>query len=183
MPDELRQIAGRIRELREILEITPETMAQGLGLSVNAYLDYERAVHDLPISALYEIAHILGVDFTVLLTGESPRMDTHCVVRQGKGVSVERYAGYRFNSLAYNYKGRTMEPMIVTLEPEEGDPALVVHNGQEFNYILEGTVRVVVGSRSFDLQPGDSIYFNPAIPHGQRAAGGQTARFLTVIQV
>lgn len=182
MPEEIMQIAQRIRELREILEIAPAAMAGGLGIDVETYLEYEKALHDIPIGTLYAIAHQLGVDFTVLLTGDTPRMDTHTVVRAGEGVTVERYKGYRFSSLAFNYKGRTMEPMIVTLDPAREEPALVTHGGQEFNFVLEGAVRVVLGPRSFELAVGDSIYFDPSIPHGQRAVGDARAVFLTVIQ-
>ncbi|MBP5754775.1 MAG: cupin domain-containing protein, partial [Clostridia bacterium] len=71
-------------------------------------------------------------------------------------------------------------PMIVTISPSEGKPQLVSHGGQEFNYVLEGTVGVTIGGKEIILNEGDSVYFDPAIPHGQFAVGG-VARFLTVI--
>ena len=128
---------------------------------------------------LYGVAAELRVDPTELLTGEAPRMDEYTIVRGGNGVSVERYPGYAFTSLAFNYKHRDMEPMIVTLSPNE-EAELVTHGGQEFNYVLEGSIKVVIEGREFILNKGDSIYFNPALPHGQRAVGGQ-AKFLTII--
>jgi len=181
MPEELTLIAARIAELRDILEIPQSEMAACLGLGVEEYRQYESAQHDIPISMLYKIAGRLGVDFTVLLSGEAPRMDDYTIVRSGEGLAVNRYPGYRFQNLAFNYVGRTMEPMIVELDPEEGDPALVCHGGQEFNLVLSGTMRVVIGARSHTLREGDAIYFNPTLPHGQRAVDGK-ARFLTVIQ-
>ncbi len=155
-------------------------MAKRLGINIEDYKKFEGGEKDIPISTLYEIASILNTDCTVLLTGDSPRMDTHTVVRQGEGVSVDRYKGYHFESLAYNFMNRDMEPMLVTLDVQEVEPALVMHLGQEFNYVIEGTVKVTVGKKSFLLSKGDSIYFNPSIPHGQAAVGGQ-AKFLTVI--
>ena len=95
-------------------------------------------------------------------------------------ISVERYAGYRFSSLAYNFKSREMEPMIVTMTEKDGKPDLVSHEGQEFNYVISGTIGVTINGREFILNEGDSIYFNPVLPHGQRAIGGE-GRFLTVI--
>lgn len=181
MPETLETVAARILELREILEIPREEMARHLDLDAADYADYETARRDIPISMLYRIAQRLGVDFTVLLSGESPRMDDYTIVRRGEGLTVDRYPGYRFWSLAFNYKDRTMEPMIVQIAPEDGDPALVCHGGQEFNLVLEGTVDVVIGARTHRLFAGDSVYFNPAIPHGQRAVGAK-ATFLTVIQ-
>lgn len=180
MNNQMEQIAARIKELREILELTQEEVAQSVGVPLETYQRYEQAANDVPISALYAIAEKLGVDPTVLMTGEAPRMAEYTVVRQGKGISVDRYAGYRFTALAFNYIGREMDPMIVDMTPSDGAPELVTHGGQEFNYVLEGRIIVTVGNQEFELEAGDSIYFNPRIPHGQRA-GGVPGRFLTII--
>jgi transcriptional regulator with XRE-family HTH domain len=180
MNEELLQIPSRIRELREILDISAEDMAGKVGVDVATYSKYEDGTLDIPISVLAEIASQLNIDLTVLLTGESPRMDTHTVVRAGKGVDVERYPGYRFSSLAFNFKNRQMEPLLVSLEPDDAPAPLVAHGGQEFNYVLDGCVRVTIGKNHYDLRAGDSIYFDPSTPHGQSAVGG-SARFVTVI--
>jgi mannose-6-phosphate isomerase-like protein (cupin superfamily) len=74
-----------------------------------------------------------------------------------------------------------MQPLEVTINPSDEPAKLVQHTGQEFNLVLEGTLVVVWGTREFVLNPGDSIYFNPAIPHGQRCGGEVPARFVTVI--
>ena len=178
---QVEQIAARIRELRDILGLTPEEVAQNVGVPAGTYLDYENAQIDIPIGKLYLIAGALGVDPTVLLAGDEPRMVEYTIIRGGAGIDVQRYEGYRFSALAYNYVGREMEPMIVTLEPDDKSPDLVCHEGQEFNYVIEGQVGVTIRDREFVLCAGDSIYFNPSLPHGQRAVGGQRARFLTVI--
>ena len=179
MKEDLKQIPMRVKELREILEVPVSTIAKRLAVDEDTYCKYESGELDIPISALYEIASVLQVDFTVLLTGESPRMNTQCVVRSGKGVSVDRFKGYSYSSLAFNFIGRAMEPMLVTLSPEKTAP-LVTHDGQEFNYVLSGKVKVTVGAREYILSAGDSIYFDPRLPHGQAAVEGQ-ATFLTVI--
>lgn len=180
MLPQIKQIADRIKELREILDIDTAEISGNIGVSVNEYMAYETAEDDIPIGKLYLIADELGVDPTVLLVGEAPRMADYTLVRSGKGINVDRYAGYRFSSLAYNYINREMEPMLVTLSHSDAAPELVTHEGQEFNYILSGKIAVTVGKREFILSAGDSIYFNPAIPHGQRAIDGN-AEFLTVI--
>lgn len=178
-----KQIASRIKELREVLNLSIEDVSSKLGIAVDTYTDYESNRKVIPISTLNALAEILHVDFTVLLTGEAPRMAKYTLVRKEHGVHVERYPGYYFQSLAYNFKNRTMEPMLVFLEPHDDDskePALVTHGGQEFNLVLEGTVKVVVGEHVFILNEGDSLYFDPSIPHGQRAVGGPV-KFVTII--
>ena len=179
MNEYIKQISDRIRELRDILDLTAEDVATNIGVSTEEYLAYENGEKEIPISLLYKVAGIFKVDPTVLMTGDVPRMDDYTVVRGGNGVKVERYPGYSFSALAFNYKHRQMDPMIVTLSKSE-TAELVRHGGQEFNYVIEGAIKVVVGDREFTLEAGDSIYFNPEKPHGQRAVT-ETAKFLTII--
>ncbi len=180
MQMDLTSIPSRIKELREVLEIEASDMAQKLDITLINYLAYESGEQDIPISKLYEIAAIFGVDFSTLLTGRTPKMNTYSVTRKGQGAKVERYPGYDYSSLCYNFKGREMEPMLVHLSPEDGLPALVSHGGQEFNYCLEGVVRVTIGSKKVDLAAGDCLYFDPMIPHGQQAVDN-AASFITII--
>ncbi|MBR6021821.1 MAG: cupin domain-containing protein [Kiritimatiellae bacterium] len=180
-PDE---VVARIRELRDILDVPVEAAAAKLGVSPEVYREYESGERPIPINSLYGLAELFKTDVTVLLTGEPPRMAGYTVVRAGKGAHVERYEGYQFESLASNFIRRTLEPMLVTIEPHEDEahePALVSHHGQEFNYVLEGSVRVKVGKGEFVLNAGDSIYFDATQMHGQRAVGGK-AKFLTIIE-
>ena len=178
---QVEQIAQRIRELRGIMDIPKEKIAEVIGVDVAEYEAYESGGTDISVGKLYAIAGVLEVDPTVLLTGDSPRMVDYTVVRQGNGVEVQRHPGYRFTNLAYNFVGRQMEPMIVSLDPADTRPELLTHGGQEFNYVLEGKVAVTLGNREHILEAGDSIYFNPKIPHGQHAAGDKPARFMTII--
>ncbi len=180
MIPQVEQIAARVRELRDILDIDADVIAEKIGVTRETYNDYENAKTDIPVGKLYLIANEMGVDPTVLLLGDQPRMVDYTLVRQGNGLEVERYAGYKFTSLAYNYINREMEPMIVTLDPSDAPHAPVTHAGQEFNMVLEGTVAVRLDEHEYILCAGDSIYFNPEIPHSQRAIGAK-AKFLTVI--
>ena len=176
----MTMIDRRVRELREILGLTKHEVADKAGIPYEEYLAYDSGEKDLPVSAMYAIAAALGVDPTELLTGESPKMSKYTVVRAGQGTRVERYSDYTFSSLATNYIRREMEPMLVDLKLQDAPPQIVIHKGQEFNYVLAGTVKVYVGERTFELEAGDSIYFDATLPHGQ-AAVTETARFLTVI--
>jgi len=181
MNEKAAHVPDRIRELREILEISALDMAKDTGIPFETYCKYESGELDIPISVLYTIAHQLGTDVTVLLTGEEARMDSAAVCRRGKGVQIERYPGYEFSSLAYNFKNRTMEPLLVQLDSSRQAAAMVSHSGQEFNFVTEGRMIIIVGKTEHILTAGDSIYFDARIPHGQCAIDG-TAQFLTVIQ-
>lgn len=182
MSENLNQIAERIREVRETCGLTPEEAACKLAIPTDVYIQYETNGNDIPISVLYEMARIYRVDLTELLTGKPPRLNSYSVVKNGEGVEVERYKGYRFQNLAFNFRNKKIEPLLVTIDPEENKQmSLVTHPGQEFNYVLEGTIKVILGGAGIILSRGDSIYFDPTIPHGQTAIAGKPAQFLTVI--
>jgi len=181
MPDEMKQIADRLKEIREICGFSVGETAARLGIPAARYLGYEENGENVPISVLYALANVYGVDITELLTGKSPRLSNYCVVKKGRSTGVDRYPGYHFESLAYNFKRRIMEPLLVTVEPDEKEMSPVSHPGQEFNFVVEGAVLVILDDEEILLEAGDCIYFDPTLPHGQKAAGGQPAKFLTVI--
>lgn len=179
--DEMREIGLRIEGLREACDVTQEDMASDLGVSLETYRAWEETGADVPISAIYHMAKAFGVEFTEILTGTAAKLDTYHVVRAGEGKEVDRYPGYFYEDLAWRYQGKIMQPLLVTLEPSDEPAKLVTHSGQEFNIVLEGKVIVVFGDREFELSAGDSIYFNPQHPHGQRCGGNETAKFVTII--
>lgn len=178
---EYNEIGARLRELREVSDYTIEDLAAELNLSPEVYASYEEDGRDIPISVVYEIARKFKVDFTEIVTGQSAKLDTYHLIRRGGGKVVNRNPEYHFEDLAYRYANKIMQPLLVTLEPSDAVAKLITHGGQEFNLVLEGTVIVTLGDKEFELQSGDSIYFNPTIPHGQRCGGETKARFLTVI--
>jgi len=181
MSNAILEMAARIRELREISGFSQEQMAKELGVTPALYQSYEDSGCDIPISTLYHIANLFGVSMAEILTGRAPRIDTYCVVPAGKGEKVDRYPGYNFQGLAYKFIHKTMEPMVVTVDPSDKDPELVQHSGQELNYVLDGSIEVLFDDKRLALEAGDSIYFDPTHPHGQKARKGKQAKFLTVI--
>ncbi|MEG1686397.1 MAG: XRE family transcriptional regulator [Angelakisella sp.] len=181
MNEQVVQIANRIRELRDVLEMRADELAEQLGICVEDYERYESAQTDIPIGILYGIAAICHVDPTLLLTGLPPKMHSYSLAKKGTGVSIERFPGYRFCSLATNFINREMEPMIVTIEPTGGEPKeWFCHSGQEFNLVLSGRMMVRLGEHELVLEEGDSLYFDPRMSHTQIALDAP-ATFLTVI--
>ena len=181
MSTEMIQIANRLKEIREICDYSIEDVAARLHVSPEKYRSYEGSGENIPISVLFELANDYGVDITELLTGKSPKLSNYCVVKKGQSTGVDRYPGYHFESLAYNFKRRIMEPLLVAVEPDEQEMSLVTHPGQEFNFVVEGAVMVLLDDEEVVLEAGDCIYFDPTIPHGQKAMNGRPATFLTVI--
>ena len=179
--DEIREIAHRIKELREICDYTQEEMASELNVSIDTYKSYEENGQDIPISVIYHISKKFNVDFSELLTGTSAKLNTYQVVRRGEGLIADRYPGYVFQDLAYRFSKKIMQPFVVTLSPSDKPADLVTHSGEEFNMVLEGTIILTFDNQTIVLNEGDSIYFNPSYPHGQKCGGDKPAKFLTMI--
>jgi len=183
MQEKIRELAARIKELRELSGYTEGEMADYLSVPQKQYQGYESGKDDIPASVLFDISHRLGVDMSTLLTGEEPRMHVFAVTRKGKGVTVERRKQYNYETLADNYIHKNAEFFIVTVEPKPKEyvPTHHAHNGQEFNYVLEGTLKVYIHNNVIILNQGDSIYFDSSHGHAMEALGEKPAKFLAAI--
>ncbi len=183
MQERIKEVATRIKELRDILGLSLDDMSSHLKLSKEKYLKYENGEEDIPASVLYEISRKLGVEMSILLTGETPRMHYFSVTRKGKGVSVERRKQYKYQSLASNFINKKAEPFVVTVEPKPAGTKVQTntHPGQEFNFVLEGSLKLIIKDHEFILAEGDSIYFDSGCEHAMVALNNKPARFLAII--
>jgi len=181
MNTDFKQIGLRIKGIREACDVPREELADELGVSVETYTAYEETGADVPISAIYHISSRFGVDLTEILTGTDAKLDTYQVVKAGRGRTIDRYPGYYYQDLAWMFNHKIMQPLLVTLDPSDEPAELVTHAGQEFNLVLRGTVVVTFDDKELALDAGDSIYFNPTHPHGQKCGGDTPAQFVTII--
>lgn len=182
MSDQVMQIAMRIADLREASDYSVEEMAHACGIPQAEYESYESGRSDIPISFLLKLNEVFHVDMTELLTGEAPRLNVLSVTRKGKGQETKREDQYIYKNLAYNFLHRKIEPLYVTIEPEENKELVPnSHDGQEFDYILKGAMRIVVGDHDIVLNEGDSIYYDSRTPHAMQAHGGETVHFLAMV--
>lgn len=176
-------VSTRLRGLRDALDLSVEQIAQDCAVTPEEYTEYESGKKDIPVSFLHRISAKYGVELTALLFGEEPKMQAYYVTRAGKGVKVERTKAYSYQDLAAGFAHRVVSPFIVTVEPVDADKPITMnsHQGQEFNYVLQGRMEIVVGGKSKILNPGDSIMFDATLPHGMRTTGGETVKFLAII--
>ena len=176
-----KDIGNRIRELRELSDITTKEIAEDLNIKEETYIQYENAEVDIPASFLYELAHIFKVDLGLLLTGEESRMSIFDITRAQKGVSVDRSKEYTHENLCSNFIHKKAETFYVTIDPENKTPSLNSHPGQEFNYVLEGTIKLYIHKHEIVLNEGDSIFFDSTYGHALVALNDKPAKILAVI--
>jgi transcriptional regulator with XRE-family HTH domain len=182
LPD-IINIAKRIKELRDINGISLETLAKEFQVSIEEYKKYESGESDIPIGFLFQIAGKFNVDMTALLTGEEPKLKIFSVVRKNRGLSTDRRKEYKYQDLAYNFIDKKAEVFLVTVDPKSEDTPLSFysHDGQEYNYVISGSLKVFIGSYDVTLEEGDSLFFNSGYKHAMISLNNQQAKFLAVI--
>jgi len=183
MHEKIKQVADRVRELREIFNVSPEALAREIHLDTEEYRGYESGIVDIPVGVLYQIASRFNVELSSLITGEEPKLHSYCLTRAGKGASVDRRRAYKYEELASNFIRKKAEPFLVTVEPAPQDvfEQLNSHPGQEFDYVIAGTLQVMLDKHELILEAGDSLFFDSGVPHGMKALNGKPAKFLAVI--
>lgn len=183
MNQQIKEIAQRLYGLRDALGLTPIAIAEVCRIPEKEYLDYESGHSDIPIGVLQAISKEFGVEMTALLFGEEPTVNGYALTRSGLGTAMERSKAYKYQSLAAGFIHRKADPYVVTVEPkpEETPLHLNAHDGQEFNFVLEGNLQLSINGKLLELKEGDSIYFDASQPHGMKALNNQPVRFLAVI--
>jgi transcriptional regulator with XRE-family HTH domain len=183
MTEQIKQIAERIKEMREISSISAETLAQKLGLTTEIYSGYESGNIDIPVGILFEIAELFNIELSVLLGGDNPKLHVYGVVRNGKGLKLERRKQYKYESLANNFIHKKAEPFMVTIDPHDEQPMTDFnsHPGQEFNYVIKGSMLTVIDGHEIILNEGDSLYFDSGCKHAMKALNNEQVKFLAIV--
>ena len=183
MEDKIKQIAGRIRELRQISGLTPEEMAERTNVTVEEYLQYELGDRNMSIAFLYRCVLIFGVDFSDVLEGRSPKLQSYALTRRGEGQRIEEAHHMIGYNLAADFRNRIALPLYMELSyrPGEEDIELVTHEGQECDIVIRGSMKIQIGENCEILNPGDCIYYDSGTPHGMAAVGGEDCAFYAIV--
>lgn len=182
MNEQIRQIAQRLRGLREALDLSTAETAKACHIDESVYLQYESGDSDIPMNFLCNAAITFGVEPSALIAGNEPNMSNYWLTRKGKGEVVERQKAYKYQALAMGFKHAKASPFIVTVEPKQDEEMhLNSHPGQEFNMVIEGELMLRIGAKELILNEGDSIYFDSLLPHGMKAMNNAPVKFFAII--
>ncbi len=181
----LQEMAGRIRDLREIEGLTESYMAEETGVSLEEYRACEAGECDLNFAFIYRCAQIFRVDVTDIIEGSSPRLANYTLTRAGEGQHIEHAHGMTYFNMAPHFKKRVAEPLYVLAEYSDEAQLRPIevtsHEGQECDIVLQGQLKVQVGEHIEILNPGDTIYYNSTAPHGMIATGGKDCIFYAIV--
>ncbi|MBO5642692.1 MAG: AMP-binding protein [Kiritimatiellae bacterium] len=181
----LKGMAERIKEMRDIKGYSISEMASLTGITEEEYAAVESAESDPSFSFLHKCALVFGVDLTALLMGHSAKLSALQVTRAGEGVVTAREQGIEIRNMAPLFRNRLATPYFVTYQYDEKLQNLPIqtstHAGQEFDYVLSGTLKIQVGDHVEILGPGDSAFYRSSVPHGMIAVGGGKCTFVAMV--
>ena len=185
MDFKIREVAARVRELREISGFTVEEMARRTDLSVEEYIQCEAGNRNLSIAFLYRCTLSFGVDMSDLLEGRSAKLRAYDLTRKGEGQRIEEAHHMVGWNLASDFRNRIALPLYMEMKYREGaeyeDIDLVTHEGQECDIVIRGHMKIQIGSHTEILHAGDTIYYDSSTPHGMIAVEGEDCAFYAIV--
>ena len=161
------EIGKRIKKTRLSKKFTLQDVANKTGLSSGYLSKLEKSKKSPPISTLISIAAAFDVTVSVLL-GEISEDESVLLVKKNQRVLIAGLGsdfGYSYESLAYAFKGRLMEPYVLRIPKEIDRAHYFQHEGQEMLYVIRGSMLFHYGEKEFNLDAGDTIYFDSSVPH------------------
>ena len=183
-------IGEKIKSVREMKNISIEEVAERSGLNEEQIKRIE-GNEDFPsLAPLIKIARVLGVRLGTFLDDQQELGPVICrkkSVDDDAGIgftnnAVTKHKYMSYHSLSQDKSGRHMEPFIIEIEPaKDADFTFSTHEGEEFIYVIEGSIEINYGKDTYNLNEGDSIYYDSIVAHHVHAFDKEGAKILAVV--
>lgn len=180
-----KYVGERAKKLREAQGLTLEQVCKLTGLEPDRLRAYEEGAAVPSVGTVIKLSRVLGSRMEGLLHGGAMVSESLTICRAGESLAGEQGdtdQGYAYKSLTRpGTAGHVMEPFLLTFDPHAQQGAPITHDGQEFVYVMEGTIELFYDGRSYRLEQGDSAYLDAALPHTFHGAGENLSRMLAVV--
>lgn len=180
-----RYVAERIKRLREAQDMSLEQVARMTGIAADRLRAYEEGEAVPPIGTVIQLSRVFGSRMEGLLHGGAIASEHLTICRSGESMAGDR--GDTEQSYAYapltrpGTSGHLMEPFMLRFDPAVPQGAPITHDGQEFVYVIEGSVELFYNGQTYRLECGDSAYLDSRQPHTFHGVGTIPARMLAVV--
>lgn len=179
-----RLVGAQIRALRQALGLKLADLAATAGLSAGMLSKVETGQTSPSLATLQALAQALNIPLASFFTKFDAKSDA-TFVRAGEGLTIERRGsakGHKYQLLGHGLRADVgVEPYLITLDKGSDAYPIFEHDGFEFLYMLEGALTYTHGDRTYRMEPGDSLFFDSAIPHGPLELRRLPAVYLSVI--
>jgi len=179
-------IGREVRAHRKQKGITVAELSMQTDLSIGMLSKIENGNTSPSLTTLQTLANVLSVPLTSFFRQyEERREAVH--TKAGEGVEIDRdgtRAGHQYNLLGHiggNASGVIVEPYLITLTEKSDTFETFQHSGIETIYMLEGEVEYRHGNDTFNLKPGDTLFFDSDAPHGPEKLVKLPAKYLSII--
>ncbi len=171
-------IGNRVKELRIKKGLTQEELADRAELSKGFISQLERDLTSPSISTLVDILQCLGTDLSDFFTKD---VDSQIVFhRNDYFEKIDSEMRNKTEWIIPNAQRNLMEPIRLTLEPDGQTYPDTPHEGEEFGYVLSGTITIHIGNKEIMAKKGESFYFTPDSTHYISASGNKEASIIWV---
>jgi len=172
----LESVGGRIRQFRIEKSLSLENVANETGLSVEYIRRIESGKQIPPVGTLLQISRALQIDSGSLFKAEQEK------AQERIKAYAKRTDNYAYTTLTPGAENKHLKAFRVTVDPlTEHQGVGYRHDGEEFVYVLSGSVEMVVGDHINRLSTNDSLHFNSGIAHNMKNVGKEAAELLVVI--
>ena len=154
-------LGAKIKQMRNQLGLTQEELADRCELTKGYISQLENNLNSPSIATLTDILSALGSNLS-----EFFREETQEKIVFSKDEFIEKDSeGILLNWLIPNAQKNMMEPILVELSEGVSTPTDVPHEGEEFGYVLEGKITILLGNKRYICKKGEAFYYPAAKPH------------------
>ena len=171
-------IGAKIKRLRIKLGLTQEELAARTELSKGFISQLERDLTSPSIATLMDILEALGTNLAEFFSEKVEEKVVFCA--DDVFVKDDEESGHSIRWLIPNAQKNALEPILVTLQSGGTSPLDDPHEGEEFGYVLTGSITLVLGDRKYRLKKGESFCFKPSGAHYIKNTGKTEAKLLWV---
>jgi transcriptional regulator with XRE-family HTH domain len=177
-------IGRQVRALRKRLNLTVANVAKQAKLSSGMLSKIENGLTSPSLATLSALAHALNVPVTSLFRGYEEQRDV-TMIKAGEGLVIERRgsgAGHQYQLLGHTIgKPYSIEPYVISISDMSEVFPVFQHAGTELIYMLEGKVAYRHANKTYELEPGDSLFFDAEASHGPEEILALPCRYLSFI--
>jgi quercetin dioxygenase-like cupin family protein/DNA-binding XRE family transcriptional regulator len=179
-PDGQVDVGKRLRQLRTVRGLSLRALAEKSGLNVNTLSMIENQRTSPSVSTLQQVAQTLQVPISAFFETDGGEKQ---VAFQKNGTRPQvAFPHGSMEDLGTGLPRYGAEPLIVTLEPQASSGETpIVHTGREFVYCLDGRITYSIDTEIYQLEPGDSLFFEAFLPHSWKNKGDVASRHILIL--
>ncbi len=174
--DELVPIGKKIRKIRLDKKISFDFLANETGLSIDFIKTVESGKQRPSVGNLLQISRALGIDSGFFLKEQEESIEDR------EKASSTRTDNYAYTPLSAGSGKKHLKPFQISIDAGENHKGVgFQHEGEEFVYVLKGSVDVTVGDHINSLKTGDSLHFNSGVKHNLKNTGNDKAELIVIV--